>query len=153
MYEFTGTNYTTRTNVRTKERKTCMSPTRRNWIHKPNFRLHLPTSLITCTTQDPSTNVGVLWMFSRLLNSLEDTIISPLPSFFFFFTFIYPLTARVVGEPQMTSQPVSSIFLFFSTALWDLANSKPIQCLMLSSNLFPCLHCLLLPFTVPRKGV
>ena len=28
---------------------------------------------------------------------------------------IYPLTARVVGAPQMISQPVSSIFLF-STA-------------------------------------
>ena len=27
--------------------------------------------------------------------------------------FIYPLTVRVTGAPQMTSQPVSSIFLYF----------------------------------------
>ena len=31
-------------------------------------------------------------------------------TFIFTFTFTYPLTARVVGVPQMTSQPVSSIF-------------------------------------------
>ena len=34
---------------------------------------------------------------------------------------IYPLTVRVVGAPQMISQPVYSIFSLFSTALWDLA--------------------------------
>ena len=33
------------------------------------------------------------------------------------FTFTYSLAARVAGAPQMTSLPVSSIFLF-STALW-----------------------------------
>ena len=44
---------------------------------------------------------------------------------------IYPLTARVVGASQMISQPVSSIFPF-STALWDLANSRPVHSLMLS---------------------
>ena len=39
----------------------------------------------------------------------------------------------------------------FSTALWDLANSRPIHSLMLSSHLFLCLPCLLPPFTVPCK--
>ena len=29
-----------------------------------------------------------------------------------FFTFTYSLTDRVVGAPQMTSQPVSSIFVW-----------------------------------------
>ena len=41
----------------------------------------------------------------------------------------------------------------FSTALWDLPNSKPDHSLMLSSYLFLCLPCLLLPFTVPCKMI
>ena len=41
----------------------------------------------------------------------------------------------------------------FSTALWDLANSRPIHSLMFSSHLFLCLPCLLPPFTVPCKVV
>ena len=69
-----------------------------------------------------------------------------LPSVSFF---TYPLTMRVDGAPQMTSQPVSSIFLLFSTALWDLANSRPVHSLMLSSHFFLCMPCRLLPFTVP----
>ena len=63
------------------------------------------------------------------------------------------LTARVVGTPQMISQPISSIFSLFSTALWDLVNSRPVHTLMLSSYLFLHLPCLLPPFTVPWKMV
>ena len=38
-------------------------------------------------------------------------------------------------------------FSLFSTALWDLANSRPVHFLMLSSHLILCLPCLLLrPF-------
>ena len=44
-------------------------------------------------------------------------------------------------------------FSLFSTALWDLANSRPVHSLMLSSHLFFCLPCLLPPFTVPCKMV
>ena len=44
-------------------------------------------------------------------------------------------------------------FSLFSTALWDLQNSRPVHSLMLSSYLFLCLSCLLPPFTVPRKMV
>ena len=44
-------------------------------------------------------------------------------------------------------------FSLFSAALWDLANSRPFQSLMLSSHLFLCLPCLLPPFTVPCKMV
>ena len=44
-------------------------------------------------------------------------------------------------------------FSLFSTALWDLPNSRPVHSLMLSSYLFPCLPCLLPPFTVPCKMV
>ena len=55
---------------------------------------------------------------------------------------IYPLTARVVGAPQIISQPVSSIFPLFSTVLLDLPNSRPVHSLMLSSHLFLCLPCL-----------
>ena len=49
---------------------------------------------------------------------------------------ICPLTAMVVGVPQMISQPVSSIFSLFSTAIWDLPNSRPVHYLMLSSHFF-----------------
>ena len=52
-------------------------------------------------------------------------------------TFTYRLTARVVGALQMIVRPVFSIFFsLFSTALWDLANSRPVHSLMLSSHLF-----------------
>ena len=44
-------------------------------------------------------------------------------------------------------------FSLFSTALWDLPNSRPVHSLMLSSYLFRCLPCLLPPFTVPCKMV
>ena len=44
-------------------------------------------------------------------------------------------------------------FPLFSTALWDLANSRPVHFLMLSSHLFLYLPCLFPPFTVPRKMV
>ena len=63
-------------------------------------------------------------------------------SLFFHFSshhLIYPLTARVVGAPQMISRPVFSIFSLFSTALWDLPNSRPVHSLMFSSHLFLCL--------------
>ena len=44
-------------------------------------------------------------------------------------------------------------FSLFSTALWGLANSRPVHSLMLSSHLFLCLPRLLPPFTVPCKMV
>ena len=44
-------------------------------------------------------------------------------------------------------------FPMFSIVLWDLANSRPVHSLMLSSHLLLCLPCLLLPFTVPCKMV
>ena len=44
-------------------------------------------------------------------------------------------------------------FSLFSTALWDLPNSRPVYSLMLSSHLFLCPPCLLPPFTVPCKMV
>ena len=44
-------------------------------------------------------------------------------------------------------------FSLFSTALWDMVNSRPVHSLMLSSHLFLCLPCLLPPFTLPCKIV
>ena len=44
-------------------------------------------------------------------------------------------------------------FSLFSSALWDLANSRPVHSLMLSSHFFFCLPPLPLPFTVPCKMV
>ena len=52
-----------------------------------------------------------------------------------------------VETPQIIPQSVSS------TALWDLANSRPVHSLMLSSHLFLCLPCLIPPFTVLCKMV
>ena len=44
-------------------------------------------------------------------------------------------------------------FSLFSTALWDLANSRPVHSLMLTFHLFLYLPCLPPPFTVPCKIV
>ena len=44
-------------------------------------------------------------------------------------------------------------FFLFSTARWDLANSRPVHSLMLSSHLFLCLLCNLRHFAVPCKMV
>ena len=55
-----------------------------------------------------------------------------------------------------TSDDFTTSFLhfpLFSTAFWDLASSKPVHSMMLSSHLFLCLPCLLPPFTVPCKMV
>ena len=60
---------------------------------------------------------------------------------------IYPLTARVVGVPQMISQPVSSIL---HCPLWF----GELQACPFPDVVFPpllCLPCLLPPFTVPCK--
>ena len=42
-------------------------------------------------------------------------------------------------------------FSLFSTAVWDLPNTRPVHSLMLSSHLFRCFPCLLPSFTVPCK--
>ena len=55
-----------------------------------------------------------------------------------------------------TTDDIATSFLhcsLFSTALWDLPNSRPVHSLMLSSHLFVCPPCLLPPFTVPCKMV
>ena len=67
----------------------------------------------------------------------------------------YPLTARVEGPRGTTDDFATSIlhFSLFSTALWHLANSRPVRSLMLSSHLFLCLPCLLPTFTVLCKMV
>ena len=66
---------------------------------------------------------------------------------------IYPITASVVLLPQMTLQPVFSIFLCSPLPFWGLANSRLVYSQMLSSHLFFCLPCLLSPFTMPCKMV
>ena len=69
------------------------------------------------------------------------------------FTFTYPLTAGVVGAPQMTSRPVSSIFLSspLPSGTWRTPGlSIPWCCL---STSFVHLSWPLPPFTVPCKMV
>ena len=51
-----------------------------------------------------------------------------------------------------TTDNITTSFSIFSTALWNLVNSRPVHSLM-SSHLFFCLPCLLPPFTVPYKMV
>ena len=41
------------------------------------------------------------------------------------------------------------LLLLFSTAFWNLANSRPVHSLVLPSYLFFCMPCLLPPFAVP----
>ena len=55
-----------------------------------------------------------------------------------------------------TTDDFSTSFLHFSQfsfALWDLANSRPVHILTMSSHLFLCLPCLLPAFIVPYKMV
>ena len=87
----------------------------------------------------------------HVLNSLS---VGSVPSGLFTFTFTYPLTTKIVGAPQIVLRPVFFNFSLFSTAPWDLPNSRPVHSLMLSSHLFFfCLPCLLPPFSVPCKKV
>ena len=46
-----------------------------------------------------------------------------------------------------------SPFSLFSTALWDLPNSRPIHSLLLSSHLFLCLPCLLPRRLLPSRAL
>ena len=65
---------------------------------------------------------------------------------------IYPLLNREGRWGTTDDFAINFLHLSpFSTALWDLANSRPVHSLMLSSHLFLCLLCLLPPFTVPCK--
>ena len=59
------------------------------------------------------------------------------------------------GHRGTTDDFATSFFHFslLSTALCDLANSRPVHSLILSSHLFLCLPCLLPSFTVPCKMV
>ena len=59
---------------------------------------------------------------------------------------IYPITSRVVGATTNDFATSFPNFPLFSTALWDLPNSRPVHSLVLSSPLFLCLHTLLPPF-------
>ena len=65
------------------------------------------------------------------------------------------LSLNCKGRWGTTDDFTTSSFRFslFSTALWDLANSRPVHSLMLSFHFSFCLPCLLPPFTVPCKMV
>ena len=65
----------------------------------------------------------------------------------------YPLTVRVVGAPQMITQPVSSIFPCSPLPLGFDELQASVHSLMLSSHLFLCLPCLLPPLNVPCEMV
>ena len=52
-----------------------------------------------------------------------------------------------------TTDDFATSFLRFFLFSTTLPNSRPVHSLMLSSHLFLCLLCLLLPFTVPCEMV
>ena len=58
------------------------------------------------------------------------------------------LSLNLEGRWGTTDEFATSFlhFSLFCTAIWDLANSRPVHSLMLSSHLFFCLPCLLPPF-------
>ena len=60
---------------------------------------------------------------------------------------ISPLSLNREGCWGTTDDFATSFLYFslFSAVLWDLANSRPVHSLMLSSHLFLCLPCLLPP--------
>ena len=60
------------------------------------------------------------------------------------------LSLNLEGRWGTTDDFATSFLYFplFSTALWDLPNSRPVHFLMLSSHLFPYLPCLLPLFTM-----
>ena len=106
-------------------------------------------------TKVPSAqNLVLLWVFSFQLAVGSENGFTwfsccqgfCLPGLFHFFT--CPFSRGYWG----TTDDFSTSFLhfsLFSTALWDLVNSRPVHFLMLSSKLFFCLACPLPPFTVP----
>ena len=67
----------------------------------------------------------------------------------------YHLSLNHEGRQGTTDNFTTSFLHFplFSTALWNLVNSRPVHALMLASHLFLSLPCLLPPFTLPFKMV
>ena len=65
------------------------------------------------------------------------------------------LSLNLEGHWSTTDDFTTNVlhFSLFSTVPWDMANSRPVHCLMLSSHLLLCLPGLLPPFTVPCKMV
>ena len=108
----------------------------------------MPASFMTCQTQ----TVRLKWQHSwscvhtfqtSIFNKLDHHLISS------------HLSLNHEGRWGTTDDLATSFlhFSLFSTALWDLANFRPVHSLLLSSQLFFCLPCLLPPFTVPCKMV
>ena len=121
-------------------------------VHRPTYILStdLPYPILRLSASTSRQNCALKSHFPSAANHQQLSL--NLPTDVIIIIVIYSLTARVVGAPQMILQPVSSISLF-STALWDLTNSRPVHSLMLSSRFFLFLSCLLPPFTVPCKMV
>ena len=81
--------------------------------------------------------------------------------FLFLFVFLFLIHDRIFTLSHQplnrdgrlgTTDDLSTSFLhcsLFSTALWDLANSRPVHSLVFSSHLFLCLPCLFTPFPLP----
>ena len=97
----------------------------------------------TAITGCVSTAVNCSALFSFHIPNSDVTLISS-------YHLIYPLTARVVGAPQMISQPVSSI-----SPCSPLHSTGELQACPFPGVVFPPLPlpCLLPPFTVPCKMV
>ena len=78
------------------------------------------------------------------------------PFFRQYFTFISSHLSLNCEVCWGTTDDLANSFLHFHCsplAPWDLATSRPVHFLMLSSQLFLCLPCLVYPSTVPCKMV
>ena len=96
-----------------------------------------------CWWMWPSCPVGLWNSYSLPCFSLSDSLISS------------HLSPNHEGRWGTTDDFATSFlhFSLFSTALWDLANSRPVHSLMLSSHLILYLLVFFPPFTVPCKMV
>ena len=96
------------------------------------------------------------WFWADPQQKLAVHCLNPLPNLIYLFLIPRVITHHHHHQPlnhegrwgTTDDFATSSLhFSLFSTALWDLLNSRPVHSLMLSSHLFLCLPCLLPPFT------
>ena len=119
------------------------------WRRQPDLRQRVSPKLSVSTFLTPCP--PLLHLPPCVIRRHKDIII--IITIIIIIIIINPLTARVVGGPQMLFSSFLRFSLFSTAALWDLPNSRPVHSLMLSSHLFLCSPCLLPPFSVPCKMV
>ena len=116
-----------------------------------SFAVVIPEEQSCCSLQ-PQSPTTVPYCTISLVMLLK--VKHKLVSFFLFHRHHHHQSLNRKGRWGTTDDFATSFlhFSLFTTALWDLLNSRPVHSLMLSSHLFFCPPCLP-PFTVPCKMV